>query len=96
MLPPQPVRVHRWLDLLALDVPDPFALGGLQYSVMVTAGANQGLASLMLTLLDPPDKTVLFKPYYFNALMALQMTGLSLPASVDNSEPAQTCFMLLK
>jgi hypothetical protein len=43
-----------------------------QYSVMVTAGANQALASLMLTLLDPADKAVLFKPYYFNALMALQ------------------------
>jgi aspartate/methionine/tyrosine aminotransferase len=47
----------------------------LQYSVMVTAGANQGLSSLMLTLLDPHDRAVLFKPYYFNALMALQMTG---------------------
>lgn len=47
-------------------------LAALQYSVMVTAGANQALASLMLTLLDPADKAVLFKPYYFNALMALQ------------------------
>ena len=44
-----------------------------QYSVMVTAGANQALASLMLTLLDPGDKAVIFKPYYFNALMALQV-----------------------
>lgn len=49
--------------------------GCVQYNVIVTAGANQGLASLMLTLLDPPDRAVLFKPYYFNALMALQMTG---------------------
>ena len=47
----------------------------LQYNVMVTAGANQALTSIMLTLLDPPDKAVLFRPYYFNALMALQMTG---------------------
>ena len=47
-----------------------------QYSVMVTAGANQALASLMLTLLDPHNKAVLFKPYYFNALMALQVGGL--------------------
>ncbi len=46
-----------------------------QYNVMVTAGANQALTSLMLTLLDPPDRAVLFRPYYFNALMALQMTG---------------------
>lgn len=47
----------------------------LQYKVIVTAGANQALASLMLTLLDPSDRTVMFKPYYFNALMAVQMTG---------------------
>lgn len=47
----------------------------VQYNVMVTAGANQALTSIMLTLLDPPDKAVLFRPYYFNALMALQMTG---------------------
>ncbi|KAK9799726.1 hypothetical protein WJX73_004729 [Symbiochloris irregularis] len=49
---------------------------GLQgYKVMVTAGANQALASLMLTLMDPQDRSVMFKPYYFNALMAIQMTG---------------------
>lgn len=36
----------------------------LQYNVMVTAGANQALTSIMLTLLDPPDKAVLFRPYY--------------------------------
>ena len=47
----------------------------MQYKVMVTAGANQALASLMLTLLDPSDRSVMFKPYYFNALMAVQMTG---------------------
>ena len=47
----------------------------VQYDVMVTAGANQALTSIMLTLLDPPDRAVLFRPYYFNALMALQMTG---------------------
>ena len=37
----------------------------------VTAGANQALASLMITLLDPDDRSVLFRPYYFNALMAV-------------------------
>jgi aspartate/methionine/tyrosine aminotransferase len=52
-----------------------FGVCVLQYNVMVTAGANQALTSIMLTLLDPPDKAVLFRPYYFNALMALQMTG---------------------
>ena len=50
---------------------------------MVTAGANQALASLMLTLLDPGDKAVIFKPYYFNALMALQVCAVgALPSEV--------------
>ena len=58
-----------------LSSPHPCWCANLQYNVMVTAGANQALTSIMLTLLDPPDKAVLFRPYYFNALMALQMTG---------------------
>ena len=35
----------------------------LQYSIIVTAGANQALSSCMLTLVDPEDAVVLFKPY---------------------------------
>ena len=42
---------------------------------MVTAGANQAFTNVVLTLLDAKDKVVLFKPYYFNHLMAVQMTG---------------------
>lgn len=42
---------------------------------MVTAGANQAFTNVVLTLLDTKDKVVLFKPYYFNHLMAVQMTG---------------------
>ena len=42
---------------------------------MVTAGANQAFTNVILTLLDAKDKVVLFKPYYFNHLMAVQMTG---------------------
>eukprot|EP00878_Enallax_costatus_P016901 GHUV01017742.1.p1 GENE.GHUV01017742.1~~GHUV01017742.1.p1 ORF type:complete len:450 (+),score=122.28 GHUV01017742.1:1027-2376(+) len=49
--------------------------GLLGYEVMVTAGANQAFVNLVLTLTDESDKVVLFKPYYFNHLMALQMTG---------------------
>eukprot|EP00775_Hariotina_reticulata_P011561 gene11559-11705_t len=45
------------------------------YKVMVTAGANQAFVNLVLTLCDTSDKVVLFAPYYFNHLMALQMTG---------------------
>lgn len=42
---------------------------------MVTAGANQAFVNLVLTLTDASDKVVLFKPYYFNHIMALQMSG---------------------
>ena len=47
----------------------------MQYNVSVTTGANQGVAALMITLLDPSDYAVVFKPYYFNARMAIQMLG---------------------
>jgi len=43
--------------------------------IMVTAGANQAYANIVTTLLDAEDATVLFAPYYFNHLMAIQMTG---------------------
>ena len=46
-----------------------------QYNVMVTAGANQAFINVLLTLTDASDEVILFKPYYFNHLMALQMTG---------------------
>lgn len=49
--------------------------GLTQSEVMVTAGANQGYTNLVLTLLDAGDAAALFAPYYFNHLMALQMTG---------------------
>lgn len=45
-------------------------------SVMVTAGANQAFANVVLSLCDADDAAVLFPPYYFNHLMALQMTGV--------------------
>lgn len=46
-------------------------------SVMVTAGANQAFVNLVLTLCDPGDSVVLFAPYYFNAYMSFQMTGIT-------------------
>ena len=42
---------------------------------MVTAGANQAFVNVLLTLTDAENNVVLFKPYYFNHLMACQMTG---------------------
>ena len=41
---------------------------------MVTAGANQAFTNLVLALLDEDDAAVLFKPYYFNHLMAVQVS----------------------
>jgi aspartate/methionine/tyrosine aminotransferase len=42
---------------------------------MVTAGANQAFVNIVLSLVDEGDRVVLFTPYYFNHIMALQMTG---------------------
>jgi aspartate/methionine/tyrosine aminotransferase len=46
-------------------------------AVMVTAGANQAYVNLVLALCDPGDSVVMFLPYYFNAYMAFQMTGIT-------------------
>ncbi len=43
--------------------------------IMVTAGANQALANVALTLLDAGDTCLLFAPYYFNHKMMLDMRG---------------------
>eukprot|EP00804_Cyclotella_cryptica_P000073 CCRYP_013725-RA/>CCRYP_013725-RA protein AED:0.02 eAED:0.02 QI:698/1/1/1/1/1/2/96/449 len=60
--------------------------------VMVTSGANQAFVNCVLTLLDERDemgnvsKCVVFKPYYFNHVMAIQMSrgGLNSDASLDD------------
>ena len=44
--------------------------------VMVTAGANQACMNAVLTLLDPGDRAVLFRPHYFNHAMALQLANV--------------------
>lgn len=41
---------------------------------MITSGANQAFINLVAALCDSSDRVVLFKPYYFNHLMAIQMT----------------------
>ena len=43
-------------------------------NIMMTAGANQAFVNCVLTLLSPNDKCVVFRPYYFNHVMALQMS----------------------
>ncbi|KAH9297970.1 hypothetical protein KI387_029652, partial [Taxus chinensis] len=59
-------------------------------SVMVTAGANQAFVNLVLTLCDPGDSVVMFVPYYFNAYMSFQMTGITdILAGPCNTETLQ-------
>ncbi len=42
--------------------------------VMVTAGANQAFMNVILSIADADSKVAVFKPYYFNHIMAIQMT----------------------
>jgi aspartate/methionine/tyrosine aminotransferase len=51
-------------------------------NVLATPGANQAIYIALATLADPGDEVILFRPYYFNNLMALQMLGLK-PVLVD-------------
>lgn len=44
------------------------------HEVMVTVGANQAYMNVVLTCLQDTGKAVVFAPYYFNHVMALQMT----------------------
>lgn len=37
----------------------------------------QAFVNLVLILCDPGDSVVMFEPYYFNAYMAFQMTGVT-------------------
>lgn len=47
--------------------------GLTNHDVMVTVGANQAFVNCVLTCLHGDSKCVVFKPYYFNHVMALQM-----------------------
>lgn len=61
------------------------ATNGLKgYNVSVTTGANQALAALMITLLDAEDRACIFRPFYFNALMAIQMMGSGVGEKNEN------------
>ena len=42
--------------------------------VIVTSGANQAYVNCVLTLLNEGDRCVCFRPYYFNHVMAIQMS----------------------
>jgi aspartate/methionine/tyrosine aminotransferase len=47
--------------------------GLTNHNVMVTVGANQAFVNCVLTCLCDDSKAVVFSPYYFNHVMALQM-----------------------
>jgi aspartate/methionine/tyrosine aminotransferase len=43
------------------------------HQIMVTVGANQAYVNCVLTCLDESSQAVVFRPYYFNHVMSLQM-----------------------
>ncbi len=43
--------------------------------IVITGGANQALGGAMLTLLKPGSNVIMPSPYYFNAVMAVQLCG---------------------
>ena len=45
--------------------------------LVITGGANQALAGAVLTLLKPGTNVIMPTPYYFNAVMAVQLCGCS-------------------
>ena len=47
-----------------------------QRDVMVTHGANQAFVQALLCLCDVGDECVLFRPYYFSHLVAMQLLGV--------------------
>lgn len=70
--------------------------------VMVTSGANQAFMNCVLTLLDEKDemgnisKCVVFEPYYFNHVMAIQMArGGESPRASSDGIDAKTVQGLL-
>ncbi len=43
--------------------------------VVITAGANQAMINIALSLCDPEDDIVILSPYYFSHLLAFQLAG---------------------
>ncbi len=68
--------------MLADDLRRRGIAGAAAEHVLATPGANQAIYILLAVLADRGDEVILFRPYYFNNLMALQMLGLK-PVFVD-------------
>jgi aspartate/methionine/tyrosine aminotransferase len=69
-------------ELLAADLKKRGLVGIGPANICLTPGANQAVVIALSVLADPGDDVILFRPYYFNNLMALQMLGLN-PVFVD-------------
>ena len=78
---PDPGR-DRLRELLAADLRRRGIAGAEAENILVTPGANQAIYIALACLADPGDEVILFRPYYFNNLMALGMLGLK-PVLVD-------------
>ena len=74
--------LDRLREMLAADLRRRGVAGAAAERVLATPGANQAIYILLAVLADPGDEVILFRPYYFNNLMALQMLGLK-PVPVD-------------
>jgi aromatic aminotransferase len=46
--------------------------------VIVTAGANQAMVNVALTLCDSGDRAIMLEPYYFSHSLALQLAGVDI------------------
>ncbi|MBN1938433.1 MAG: aminotransferase class I/II-fold pyridoxal phosphate-dependent enzyme, partial [Candidatus Aminicenantes bacterium] len=63
-------------ELAASDLQKRGLAGIKPANILLTPGANQAVFIALSVLADPGDEVILFRPYYFNNLMALQMLGL--------------------
>ncbi|MHA1247894.1 MAG: pyridoxal phosphate-dependent aminotransferase [Candidatus Thorarchaeota archaeon] len=46
-----------------------------QTEIVITAGGNQAFAGAVLMLVGPGENIIVPEPYYFNSVMAIQLTG---------------------
>lgn len=69
-------------ESLATDLRHRGVDGAGAENIMVTPGANQAIYIALALLADPGDEVILFRPYYFNNLMALQLLGVT-PVLID-------------
>ena len=61
--------------------------GLTNHDVMITAGANQAYMNCILTLLQQGQQCVVFQPYYFNHVMAIQLAVGNEGLLVGNCSP---------